>query len=290
MQHVDRTAATAHESAARQFAAAGQVQHSALGHLDHLALDVLHAIHRAAIGHDKPVAADGRQAARQEPDGARGFRFAFERNAAQRGAQHPALLDQRRSQRDGAERGIRRGRRVARGAPKRQDGIGVVFGNFSLRPQDHVFAHGDDAARPGDRVDLRGAQRQPIGGGQFGVQAAVTEPRGAQAHVTPHVQLHIVKADQVPAAPHIQQAGRHVQPVTDVEILQRRGNQLQEEVGAVQRLVTRLVEQDVGRGQAHLAGGSRGIDQRQRPRQPQALAHGQRDAAISAHVGIHRQP
>ncbi|KAG0949479.1 hypothetical protein G6F31_013918 [Rhizopus arrhizus] len=172
-------------------------------------------------------------------------------------------------------------------APNAEYGVAGV--SPAARRSDHVFAHGDDAARPGDRVDLRGAQRQPIGGGQFGVQAAVTEPRGAQAHVTPHVQLHIVKADQVPAAPHIQQAGRHVQPVTDVEILHRRGNQLQEEVGAVQRLVTRLVEQDVGRGQAHLAGGSRGIDQRQRPRQPQALAHGQRDAAISAHVGIHRQ-
>ena len=181
------------------------------------------------------------------------------------GAQHAALFDQRRHERQPAERGIRHRGQIAGGAPDRQDRLGVVAVNVSLRPLCHVLARGDDAAAPGGRVDLRGAQRHAVGRRQLGADAAVDKARAAHAQVALDVEAHVVKADQVAQAAHIHQIRRHVQPVAVVEVLQRLGSELHEEIGALQPHIARLIEQQVGRAQVHHAGRRRVRAQRQHP-------------------------
>ena len=114
-----------------------------------------------------------------------------------------------------------------------------------------------------------------------------TKP-AAHAQVALDVEAHVVKADQVAQAAHIHQIRRHAQPVAVVEVLQRLGPELHEEVGALQPHIARLIEQQVRRAQVHHAGRRRVRAQRQ-PRQAQALAHGQRHVAVAEHAGIERQ-
>ena len=210
---VGRAAAPAHEARAREVAAAGQVERRALlalhagpheaetdgqvavetiarahaGERDLLAVvQIVDAVHRAAIGHAEALAAHGRDAARQQP-GLRGERVA-QRQVPERRAHHAALLDDVGAHRQVAEGRVRHGRRRA-GALDAQPGVGPV-----LAVPAHARGHQRHHAR--GRVDLRGAQGQAAGHDQAGGGADI-EPALQETQVAGAVQRDLAEGRQI---------------------------------------------------------------------------------------------
>ncbi|CAB3708421.1 hypothetical protein LMG26840_05712 [Achromobacter dolens] len=314
LEHVHRTAASAHERGAGQFAAAGQVQQRAgVGRdglhvdLDHAgrravqviaahardpdllsAVQVLDTVGGAAIGHYQPLAADRGYAAGQETHAGRRALGPHEDNRAERRVHHAALDDIGPRQRHRAEGGIRHVGHALRGAPDRQHRIRIL--QRIAAPLPVVFARRNPAAAAGGGIDLGRGDGQAVGRGQQRVAIEVlAHGHARQAQVAGQVDLDVIEAAQVAHAAQIHHAGVQHQAMPALEPVRRHHADLHHAVGSQRRRVGRVIQEQVGGRQGHHAALGRALAQHQRTRQAQALGHGQRQAAVGPYRREQRQ-